>query len=85
MAAFLSGEMKDTVQMHPAGAYGSFVLFQLFVDNFSYPIISSRALLLSPRTTEAFPELGGQCKHVDKSKSRHSPLSCQLYYNYNLI
>lgn len=22
MAAFLSGEMKDTVQMNPAGAYG---------------------------------------------------------------
>lgn len=24
MAAFLSGEMKDTVQMNPAGAYGKF-------------------------------------------------------------
>lgn len=24
MAAFLSGEMKDTVQMNPAGAYGQF-------------------------------------------------------------
>ena len=24
MAAFLSGEMKDTVQMNPAGAYGVF-------------------------------------------------------------
>ena len=23
MAAFLSGEMKDTVQMNPAGAYGT--------------------------------------------------------------
>lgn len=26
MSAFLSGEMKDTVQMNPAGAYGKFVL-----------------------------------------------------------
>ena len=25
MAAFLSGEMKDTVQMNPAGAYGESV------------------------------------------------------------
>lgn len=25
MAAFLSGEMKDTVQMNPAGAYGQFI------------------------------------------------------------
>lgn len=28
MAAFLSGEMKDTVQMNPAGAYGK----SYFVD-----------------------------------------------------
>lgn len=25
MAAFLSGEMKDTVQMNPAGAYGQYL------------------------------------------------------------
>ncbi len=25
MAAFLSGEMKDTVQMNPAGAYGAYI------------------------------------------------------------
>lgn len=25
MSAFLSGEMSDTVQMNPAGAYGSFL------------------------------------------------------------
>lgn len=25
MAAFLSGEMKDTVQMNPAGAYGALI------------------------------------------------------------
>jgi len=29
MAAFLSGEMKDTVQMNPAGAYGSHPTLQL--------------------------------------------------------
>ena len=29
MAAFLSGEMKDTVQMNPAGAYGPHVVLQL--------------------------------------------------------
>ena len=27
MAAVLSGEMKDTVQMNPAGAYGWLVIF----------------------------------------------------------
>ena len=27
MAAFLSGEMKDTVQMNPAGAYGNLHFF----------------------------------------------------------
>jgi hypothetical protein len=27
MAAFLSGEMKDTVQMNPAGAYGWLLIF----------------------------------------------------------
>lgn len=26
MAAFLSGEMKDTVQMNPAGAYGAYII-----------------------------------------------------------
>jgi len=27
MSAFLSGEMKDTVQMNPAGAYGKLALY----------------------------------------------------------
>lgn len=31
MAAFLSGEMKDTVQMNPAGAYGASSLTTAFV------------------------------------------------------
>ncbi len=31
MAAFLSGEMKDTVQMNPAGAYGKSTLFFLVI------------------------------------------------------
>ena len=30
MAAFLSGEMKDTVQMNPAGAYGTYALHSYF-------------------------------------------------------
>lgn len=25
MAAFVSGEMRDTVEIHPAGAYGAFI------------------------------------------------------------
>lgn len=31
MAAFLSGEMKDTVQMNPAGAYGKSILIRLYI------------------------------------------------------
>lgn len=31
MAAFYSGEMKDTVQMNPAGAYGEFRPMHRFV------------------------------------------------------
>ena len=27
MSAFLSGEMKDTVQMNPAGAYGALDIY----------------------------------------------------------
>jgi len=36
MAAFLSGEMKDTVQMNPAGAYGwlIFCLVNLCLQTF---------------------------------------------------
>ena len=30
MAAFLSGEMKDTVQMNPAGAYGAHAVYSYF-------------------------------------------------------
>ena len=31
MSAFLSGEMKDTVQMHPVGAYGLYYFFPAVV------------------------------------------------------
>lgn len=29
MSAFLSGEMKDTVQMHPVGAYGLYLFLAI--------------------------------------------------------
>ncbi|PPQ89734.1 hypothetical protein CVT25_014135 [Psilocybe cyanescens] len=35
MAAFLSGEMKDTVQMHPAGAYGHLTVWVVLERFFS--------------------------------------------------
>lgn len=35
MSAFLSGEMKDTVQMHPVGAYGLY-LFLAIVFKFNF-------------------------------------------------
>jgi phospholipid:diacylglycerol acyltransferase len=37
MAAFLSGEMKDTVQMHPVGAYGLY-LFPVIVFSIRFPV-----------------------------------------------
>ena len=47
MAAFLSGEMKDTVQMHPAGAYGLLFFFSAMVFLIRLYASSSGAFLLS--------------------------------------
>ena len=47
MTAFLSGEMKDTVQMHPVGAYGSYFFPQLLCSNSTSCASSSRAFLFS--------------------------------------
>ena len=46
MSAFLSGEMKDTVQMNPAGAYGA---FSSNITNFT-PSDFLLVLCLSART-----------------------------------
>lgn len=56
MAAFLSGEMKDTVQMNPAGAYGEHsAQYGRSVTKYLW---SSRTVLLSERETEVVPKLG---------------------------
>jgi hypothetical protein len=47
MAAFLSGEMKDTVQMHPVGAYGLYFFLSLCVFNLTSGASSSGAFLFS--------------------------------------
>jgi phospholipid:diacylglycerol acyltransferase len=42
MSAFLSGEMKDTVQMNPAGAYGTLFIFRLllvFLNISHHPVL----------------------------------------------
>ena len=46
MSAFLSGEMKDTVQMHPVGAYGLYLLIAI-VFYLNSCASSSRAFLFS--------------------------------------
>lgn len=59
MAAFLSGEMKDTVQMNPAGAYGESCLVYLFfvlAAFLMYPR-SVGKVLLSKRTPQTLPQL----------------------------
>lgn len=38
MSAFLSGEMKDTVQINPAGAYGDLVVVVLSTEGNSLTI-----------------------------------------------
>ena len=74
MAAFLSGEMKDTVQMNPAGAYGKlmsspFHYSPSFLTPFSY--LSIGALLFTKGTEGTIFELGGECKHVDEGTDFH--------------
>lgn len=42
MAAFLSGEMKDTVQMNPAGAYGWLVISFANLNLHKFPVVLER-------------------------------------------
>ena len=50
MSAFLSGEMKDTVQMNPAGAYGERWTLLLLYHIMSYNRILMIAAASSTRT-----------------------------------
>ena len=70
MSAFLSGEMKDTVQINPAGAYGWFPphIARMQTDLL---LSSTRTVLLAQGTSEALPQLGGQRKHVDQGKMHY--------------
>ena len=63
MAAFLSGEMKDTVQMNPAGDYGAaFLYFQQEGADRNYS--SAGAILFKEGASEIIPQLGRECQHV---------------------
>jgi len=42
MAAFLSGEMKDTVQMNPAGAYGRLIISSVNLNLHTSPVVLER-------------------------------------------
>jgi len=54
MAAFLSGEMKDTVQMNPAGAYGALYLY--FHQGCANPTcLSVGAILFKKRASKFVP------------------------------
>jgi hypothetical protein len=63
MAAFLSGEMKDTVQMNPAGDYGAARLyFQQECADGNYSSVG--AILFKKGASEIVPQLGRECQHV---------------------
>lgn len=68
MSAFLSGEMSDTVQMNPAGAYGLFIDLcrRMIVLSLS---ISFGKILLAQGTKGSFPFMGRKCKYVDQGLS----------------
>ena len=61
MSAFLSGEMKDTVQMNPAGAYGALDIYVFLLWEPNMLIFSSRAILFTERKKEIIPKLGREC------------------------
>lgn len=66
MSAFLSGEMKDTVQMNPVGAYGTITLLSSSdVLRADFSTSSPGAILFSEGKTEIVPQLGWECQHVD--------------------
>lgn len=67
MAAFLSGEMKDTVQVNPAGAYGappSHFLFPPIASTDQWHF-SAGAILLPQREAEVVSKLGREREYVD--------------------
>lgn len=84
MAAFLSGEMKDTVQLNPAGAYGSFVPelteHELTVDRYSFG-----TFLLEEGTPETVPQLGWKRKHVDQGISHRPPKRCTRFTTFSRV
>lgn len=63
MSAFLSGEMKDTVQMNPAGAYGPVYPYSQ-LEGANRRRSSVGAILLEKRASEIVPQLGRECQHV---------------------
>jgi hypothetical protein len=75
MAAFLSGEMKDTVQMNPAGAYGAYAAHSYFKQSGADRACSSAgAIPLKEGTSDIVSQLGRECQHVDQGK----PGLCQI-------
>lgn len=62
MAAFLSGEMKDTVQMNPAGAYGQ--LYRLCIIHSTTDCCSPGAFLFEEGTPKVVPQLGRKREYV---------------------
>jgi len=65
MAAFLSGEMKDTVQVNPAGSYGAaYLRFQQEGANRTSSSVG--AVLFKKGTSGLVPQLGRECQHVDQ-------------------
>ncbi|KAF8973168.1 Lecithin:cholesterol acyltransferase-domain-containing protein [Flammula alnicola] len=71
MAAFLSGEMKDTVQMNPAGAYGS-----------STPLVLERFFSRKERQT-LFRSWAGSASMWIKASENTSPVGCRKCTKYD--
>jgi len=65
MAAFLSGEMKDTVQVNPAGSYGAAYL-RSQQGGANRTSSSTGAVLFKKGASEFVPQLGWERQHVDK-------------------
>ena len=66
MSAFLSGEMKDTVQVNPAGAYGTASPSPLFGpgEGTDFASSSTGAVLFKERASKTIPQLGWERQHV---------------------
>ena len=64
MSAFLSGEMKDTVQVNPAGAYGTASLSFGPGEDTDFASPSTGAVLFKERASKTVPQLGWERQHV---------------------